>query len=60
MIVIEKNGHATDAVVWSQAPTIYMDNWALNMFATDARGSGAPPVSILRCQATDQGSESPR
>ena len=35
MIVMEKRGDHLEAVVWSEAPTIYMDTWALNLFSRD-------------------------
>lgn len=35
MIVLEKKSSATDAVIWTEEPTIYMDNWALNRFSAD-------------------------
>jgi hypothetical protein len=35
MIVIEKKGDQLEALVWSEAPTIYMDTWALNLFSRD-------------------------
>ena len=30
MIVMEKKGDGLEAVVWSEAPTIYMDTWAVD------------------------------
>ena len=37
MIVMEKKGDGLEAVVWSEAPTIYMDTWALNLFSRTER-----------------------
>lgn len=35
MIVMEQKGDHLEAVVWSEAPTIYMDTWALDLFSKD-------------------------
>src|SRR2546421_12513186 len=36
MIRLERVGGAWEALVWSEAPTIYLDTWALNLFAETA------------------------
>jgi hypothetical protein len=35
MIVMEQHGDHLEAVIWSEEPSVYMDNWALDLFSKD-------------------------